>query len=121
MQRQPTPKVTHDDVERIVRRDYPEMQFDSVMSVLKAHEESASGRRERPRVQVAALKLANGDVEALRKHISTAVQDFRDVLGPAEYPEYLKRVSVRTRKLPVAEEQRIIERDWTQYEDWLRR
>jgi hypothetical protein len=56
MQHQPIPKVTSNDVERIVRRDYSETQFDSVMAVLNGYEESASGRRELPRVQLAALK-----------------------------------------------------------------
>ena len=120
MRHQPIPKVTSNDVERIVRRDYSETQFDSVMAVLKGYEESASGRRERPRVQLAALKLANGHLEALRTHINTAVQDFRDVLGPAEYPEYSKKGALRG-QLPVAEAQGIIDSDWEQYEDWLRR
>jgi hypothetical protein len=124
MQRQPIPKVTSDDVERIVRRDYSKAQFDSVMAVLRIYEQSISGRRERPRVQLAALKLANGHLEALITHINTAVQDFRDVLGPAEYPEYSKQVAFRGRKLSFEEEQgiqRIIDSDWNQYEDWLRR
>lgn len=121
MRHQPIPDVSLKDVERIVRRDYSETQFDSVMAVLKGYEESASGRRERPRVQLAALKLANGHLEALRTHINTAVQDFRDVLGPAEYPEYSKKVAFRVPKLPSAEQQRIIDSDWKQYEDWLRR
>jgi hypothetical protein len=124
MQRQPIPKVTSDDVERIVRRDYSEAQVDSVMTVLKIYEHSISGRRERPRVQLAALKLANRQLEALKTHINTAVQDFRDVLGPAEYPEYSKQVAFRGRKLSFEEEQgiqSIIDSDWKQYEDWLRR
>jgi hypothetical protein len=91
------------------------------MAVLKAYEQSASGRRERPRVQLAALKLANGQLEALRTHINTAVQDFRDVLGPAEYPEYSSKVAFRVGKPPVAEEQKIIDSDWKQYEAWLHR
>ncbi|MGD0268079.1 MAG: hypothetical protein ABSB14_03370 [Candidatus Sulfotelmatobacter sp.] len=118
---QPIPSVTSNDVERIVRRDYSETQFDSVMAVLKGYEERSSGRRERPRVQLAALKLANGDVKALRAHIDSAVQDFRDVLGPAEYPEYSKKVAFRRPKPPIDEEQRIIHSDWKQYEAWLQR
>jgi hypothetical protein len=124
MPRQPIPKVTSNDVERVVRRDYSEAQFDSVMAVLKVYEESSSGRRERPRVQLAALKLADGNLEALRAHINAAVQDFRDVVGPAEYPEYSKQVAVRLRKPPLAEDQRMqitIDSDWKQYEEWLRR
>jgi len=120
MRHQLIPKVTSNDVERIVRRDYSERKFDSVMAVLKGYEESTSGRRERPRVQLAALKLANGDVEALRNYVNKAIQDFRDVLGPAEYPEYSKKGALRG-QLPAAEAQGIIDSDWKQYEDWLRR
>jgi hypothetical protein len=124
MLRQPIPSVTANDVERIVRRDYSETQIDSVMAVLKVYEESASGRRERPRVQLATLKLADGHLEALRTCINTAVQDFRDVLGPAEYPEYSKQIAFRSQKTAPADEQRvqsIIDSDWKQYEDWLLR
>ena len=90
------------------------------MAVLKGYEDSVSGRRECPRVQLAALKLANGDLAALRKHINTAVQDFRDVVALAEYPEYSKQ-AFHVRKFPSAEQQRIIDSDWKQYKDWLRR
>jgi hypothetical protein len=120
MLHQPVPNVTSNDVERIARRDYSEMQFDSVTAVLKGYEKSASRRRERPRVQLAALKLANGDVQALRNYVNMAIQDFRDVLGPAEYPEYSKKGALRG-QLPVAEARRIIDSDWKQYEEWLRR
>jgi hypothetical protein len=113
---QPIPDVTPLDVKRIVRRDFPEIQFDSVMAALKGYE----GNRERSRVQLAILKLARGSLDALRKHINTATQDFRDVLAPAEYPEYSK-LAFRVRELPAAEQQRIIDSDWTQYQDWLRR
>ncbi len=121
MQDQPTPDVTSNDVERIVRRDYSETQFSSVVDVLKIYEQSPSGRRELVRVQLAVLKLANGDLNALRKHIDIAAQDFRDVLGPAEYPEYSAKVAFRSRDVPATEKERIIDRDWKQYQDWLRR
>jgi hypothetical protein len=119
MSSQRVPDVTSEDVERVVRRDFAESDYIAVMAVLKGYEESASGRRERPRVQLAALKLANGDMAALQKHINTAVQDFRDVVGPAEYPEYSKQAF--RWELPIAEKQRIIDGDWKQYEDWLQR
>lgn len=119
MQPQPIPNVTSNDVERIVRRDYSEAQYDSVMAVLKTYEQSISGRRERPRVQLAALKLANGEVEALRTYVNAAIQDFRDVVGPAEYPEYSKKAAFRVQKPPASEVQEIIDSDWKQYEDWL--
>jgi len=80
-----------------------------------------SWHREQPRVWLAALKLANGDVEALRAHVNAAKTDYRDVLSWAEYPAYSRNVSgVRIR--PTAQEQRqIIDDDWAQYEMWLRK
>jgi hypothetical protein len=119
MQHQPIPNVTSNDVERIVRRDYSETQFSSVIDVLKIYEQSPSGRRELARVQLAALKLANGDPDALRRHINTAVRDFRDVLGPAEYPEYSRKIAFRSREFPAVEKERIIDSDWDQYQRWL--
>jgi hypothetical protein len=120
LRHQPIPDVKSDDVDRIIRRDFPDVPSDSVKTVPKRYEDSASGRRERPRVQLAALKLAKGDLDALRKHIDTAMQDYRDVLAPAEYPEYSKD-AFRVRELPAREQQRIIDSDWKRYEDWLRR
>jgi hypothetical protein len=119
--KQRTPRVSSDDVERIIRRDFPRSQFDSVKAVLEEYERSPSGGRERVRVQLAALKLAHGDLAALRTHIDTAIQDFRDVLSPAEYPEYSNKVAFHVQKAPLEDQQRIIESDWKQYEDWLRR
>lgn len=117
MPKQPVPHVTSEDVERIIRRDFPPSQFDAVIAVLKDY----GLQRERSRVELAALKLENGDLAALRKHINTAIQDFRDVVAPAEYPEYSRKVAGRVRKPPVEEEQGIIDSDRKQYEDWLRR
>ena len=116
MRRQPIPDVTLNDVERIVRRDFPEEQFDSVMAVLNRYE----SKRERPRVQLATLKLANGDLEALQKQIRTALEDFRDVLAPAEYPESSKQGFRALLELPAEEKRRVFDSDWRQYETWLK-
>jgi len=77
--------------------------------------------RECPRVQLAALKLADGNLEALKKQISTAKRDFRDVLAPAEYPEYMRWGMFQVPKMPVREQQRIIDSDWKQYKEWLQK
>jgi hypothetical protein len=76
-------------------------------------------QRERDRVQLAVLKLAAKSLEGLRRHIEAAKCDFRDVLGPAEYPGYEKKM-FRIDKLPEAERQRIIDADWKQYQDWFK-
>ena len=78
--------------------------------------------RERYRVQLAALKLANGNLKRLRYAIEDAKRDYRDVLAPAEYPSYLKETSIASRPAPDAGAmQRIFEEDWAQYEDWLKK
>lgn len=76
--------------------------------------------RERDRVRLAVLKLAAGDMERLRYQVEGAKMDYRDVLGPAEYPGYGKRW-FHIEKLSPEERQRIIEADWKQYQDWLTR
>lgn len=117
MVRQRVPDVTKDDVERIVRRDFPGGQFDPAMAVLERYG-TETWHRERARVQLAALKLSNGDLHKLEAAIETAKKDYRDVLVPAEYPEYAK-TGFRKRELPVDEQDRINARDWEQYESWL--
>jgi len=119
MPHQPHPDVTSSDVERIVRRDFPSGQFDTAMAVLKQYG-IEKWHRECARVQLAALKLSNGDLRKLQTAIDVAKRDYRDVLAPAEYPEYSKR-GFRTRELPVEERERIIGGDWEQYESWLRK
>src|SRR5687767_3459069 len=104
---QPTPKVSRSDVERIVRRDFPADRFDYVMTTLDEYG-TKDWQRERDRVQLAVLKLAAGSLDALRRYIEWAKSDYRDVLGPAEYPGYTKKM-FRIDKLPPAERQRIID------------
>jgi hypothetical protein len=112
---QPTPTVTRGDVERVIRRDFPAELFAQVLAVLDEYE-----HRERERVQLAVLKLAGGSMKRLRYEIEGAKCDYRDVLSPAEYPSYTKKM-FRMSKLPAEEQQRIIDADWKQYQDCLAR
>jgi len=116
---QPIPSVTEVDVERIARRDFPPDMIDEVLAVLLEYGTEA-WEREVPRVRLAVLKLADGDLERLRFHMGVARLDYRDVLAPAEYPGYLRRVSPAG-NLPETEIQRIIDGDWKQYQAWLKR
>jgi hypothetical protein len=115
---QPIPDVTPNDVERIVRRDFPNEQFTDVMALLDECG-TKKGQRGGPRVQLAALKLAQGGVEKLRPLVESAMRDYRDVLVWAEYPNYHK-IGFRVRELPIKEQRRVIDSDWKQYEGWLR-
>ena len=68
--RQPIPDVTEKDIDRIVRRDFLSERY-------------SQGRlpKECSRVHLAALKLAQGDLERLRLHVGRSEQDYRDVLA----------------------------------------
>jgi hypothetical protein len=118
MDKQPTPTVTSDDVERIVRRDFPQDEFATAMNILNEYGIERGGH-ERPRVQLAVLKLAKGALKELRLQIEAAKCDYRDVLAAAEYPTYTKIWSWRG-KMPAEEKQQIFESDWNQYANWLR-
>jgi hypothetical protein len=65
------------------------------------------------------LKLAQGNLGALCRAINTAKQDYRDVLAPAEYPEFMRAGMFQVKSLPVREQRRIIASDWKQYTEWL--
>ena len=119
MMAQPAPKITSADVDRVVRRDFPADRVPEVLAMLEEYGRQ-TWQREPHRVRLAALKLAGGSIGRLRDQIESAKCDYRDVLAPAEYPGYSKRM-FRIRDLPQDEQQRIIDGDWKQYQDWLTR
>ena len=116
---QPIPAVTENDVIRIVHRDFPLEQFDAVMSILNDYG-TEDWQRGVNRVRLAVLKLADGDLQLLRREIDVAKSDYRDVLAYAEYPEYMQKVSPSA-AIAGVERERIIRADWTQYQSWLNR
>jgi hypothetical protein len=116
---QPVARVTRADVERIVRRDFAVERQAEVFAAL-AEYGSAAWHNEADRVHAAALKLAGGDLEALRQAIVTAREDYRDVLAAAEYPLCMS-VGTSPLGMPTEERRRVYAQDWAQYEAWLRR
>src|SRR5262245_14636562 len=113
---QPTPDATAADVERVVRRDYPPERCGDVLAML---DEYGAEEREVDRVRLAVLKLANKDLAQLRSWLERAKTDYREVLGPAEYPLYGKKWG-RMDRMSEEEQQKIIDADWAQYERWLK-
>ena len=116
-QPQPHPTVTRADVERIVRRDFPADRALEILAMLNEYG-TEDWHRETDRVRLAILKLSAASIERLRYQLETAKSDYREVLGPAEYPGYMKRM-FRIESLSSDEQQRIIDRDWKQYQDWF--
>lgn len=113
--RQPTPSVTENDVERIVRRDYPANVAGEILELI-----ASISVREKPRVVLACLKIASGNLDRLRGNLSSASGYYRELLGEAEYPLATRRWS-RIQSLPEDEVRAIYDKDWRQYSEWLTR
>jgi hypothetical protein len=116
---QPIPQVTPDDVERVVCRDFTADEYAAVTAMLGEFG-TERWHGEPTRVQLAALKVANGSVQKLRACIDSAKRDYRDALAAAEYPAYCE-IGFRVRELPEKEQRRIFDEDWRQYEEWLKK
>jgi len=112
---QPTPDVTAADVERIAQRDFPPEQVAGVLAALEEY-----GDREADRVRLAILKLADRDLQKLRYWLEQAKDDYRAVLGPAEYPQYRKRWNPKKCASEEEWRKKMIDSDWAQYERWLK-
>lgn len=70
-------------------------------------------------MRLAVVKLAGGSLAELRRQVEVAKQDWRDVLGPAKYPEAMKLGLVEASKLAEEARQQLEARDRRQYEEWL--
>jgi len=115
---QPAATVTPEDVQRLARREFGADREGEILALLSEYG-TEDWHREPDRVRAACLKLAGGDADRLRAEIQNAKRDWRDVLGPAEYPEYMKHM-FRIQNYPEAEQERIIDNDWRQYQEWFK-
>lgn len=111
------PEVTLQDVKRIILRDFPQYDPRVVIDILKEYKTETSGIR----VQLAALKLSDGNLEKLKEWIAQANMDFRDVIMAAEYPKFSRIGFVGIEKLKRGEKSKLEEEDWQQYHKWLNR
>jgi hypothetical protein len=112
------PKVTRDDVLRVIRRDFRGNKPELILGILDGYG-SEEWQPEKDRVQLAILKLSHGDVERIRELVDTARSDFRDVIAPAEYPGFSEVGFVGVEKMSRDEVARLKADDWRQYQEWL--
>ena len=107
---------TRDRVLSVVKREFPTEDPETIVALLDAYgvEPHETGR---DRVQLAILKLSQGDPEKLLYWIDIAKRDYRDVLAFAEYPGQMRAPL----KLAPDLLQKIMEEDRTQYVAWLLR
>jgi len=112
---QRTPEVGEEDARRILLRDYPPADFDSIWKTIESLEV-----REKWRVVLGCLKNGAGSTEKLRWQLEDAPGYYREIVGEAEYPKATKRWS-RFDRMSEEERQALYDEDWRQYEAWLRR
>ena len=116
MTAQPCPKITKDDVQRIIRRDFGTDQVERVNAILGRYGQK-DFHCEPDRVHLAILKMAQGDIEKVESCTTTACSDYRDVLVAAEYRRYAD-LTWPGRSTP-ALEQKATEEDRVEYQAWL--
>ena len=114
--KQHTPEVSDEDVDRIVKRDYPHRDIDSIHQLI-----AKVDVREKARVVLACLKNAAGNTEGLAKELKEAPGYWREIISAAEYPYAGETGRERLQNLSEAERQKVYDKDWAQYEDWLNR
>jgi hypothetical protein len=81
--------ATRGDVLAAIRGNFPAERTRRVEQLLDAYGMEPH-ERERERVQLAILKISEGDEEKVRQHVATAKTDYRDVLFWADHPEEAK-------------------------------
>jgi hypothetical protein len=109
------PTVTEHDVDRVVGRDYPAELHTAIHQLIQG-----VAVREKCRVILACLKNANGNLDKLKAELADASGYWREIIGDAEYPNYVKKM-FHIDRLPADEQARIIEKDKSQYLEWLHR
>ena len=110
---------TRDLVTAKVRQTFPGKNPDDILAILDMYGEDPyeTGRE---RVQLALLKLSDGNEDRLLDETQTAKIDFRDVIAPAEYPGFWKIGFVGAAELDAKGRRKLKQRDLRQYLSWLR-
>ncbi len=118
------PTVSADDVLRLIRRDFPEENPSELLAALSRYG-TEKYHSEKHRVHAAILKLSNGNRERVDHFVQNAMNDFRDILMPAELPDYSNLMfglgPREFAKRPIEEIKAIAQNDRDQYIKWLNR
>jgi hypothetical protein len=112
------PRISRHKVLEIIARYWPDADPDEITKILETYglESYEQGRN---RVQLAILKLCEGQIERLPELVKMAKTDYRDVLAYAEYPDEMKLGFVEMSKLTPDEARAVRQRDREQYQRWL--
>ena len=105
---------------RKIKQMWPDADPQEILGILNVYG-TESYETGQTRVQLAILKLSEGDRERLPDLVKMAKVDFRDVLAYAEYPQEMRTDPIKMRDMPEEEAQSIRQRDREQYESWLKK
>ena len=108
-----TPQVSEQDIERVLRRDFPVEHQQGLREMIQSIQVI-----EKCRVILACMKNAGGDVQKLKGNLNEASGYYREILAEAEYPFYTKKM-FRIDKLTEQQKADIIEKDKKQYLNWF--
>jgi len=114
---QKVPKISDNDINRIIKRDYPQSEFTRIESILKMYKSNSEEGKNR--IYAAILKLSEGNVELIKNFVEKANYDFRDIIALSEYPNYSRYAF--DNNLTEQKRKQLIDDDWFQYENWLNR
>ena len=112
------PKVIFKDIERIIGRDFGKSNNEKVLSQLEEYG-TEEWHSEKLRVWSAILKLANKEIDNLSDLIEIAKNDYRDVLGPTEYPIFWEMGFSKEEKLSHNDRNKYRKENWNQYQEWF--
>jgi len=110
-------EYTRDLVIRKAKQTFPNANINYIMESLDLYGQ-VDQETSRERVQLAILKLCEGDYDKFVKHIHHAKLDSRDILWPAEEPN-LTAVARNLPKMSEEEIKKLQDLDRKQYQDWL--
>ena len=81
--------ATRDEVLAAIRAGFAADRWPHVERLLEAYGLEPH-ERERERVQLAILKISEGNEQKIRAYVATAKNDYRDILFWADHPEEAK-------------------------------
>lgn len=110
---QPVAKVTTQQVEKLIAREFPEHIEEVTLKFYKVKGDNSNGIN---RISAAILKLANRDLSSIDHYIEMANADSRDVLSQAEYRRFSKLGFDDFDKNRMKS---IYLNDWLEYSNWL--
>jgi len=110
---QPAAKVTTNQLENLIAREFPKHIDEVTLKFYKVKGDNPNGIN---RISAAIVKLANKDLSSLDRFIEMASADYRDILSQAEYPRCSKLGFGEFDKKKMKS---IYLEDWREYSKWL--